>query len=215
MKPDREAAQLREQLAGRILSEESVHPDPFVQFQQWFDDAVRVHAHLPNAMALATATRNGLPSVRMVLLKMMDHRGFVFFTNYGSKKASDLEQNPNASLLFHWGELERQVRIDGSVERTTRDEAEEYFKTRPYESRLSAWASNQSEVVPSRQELERRFEEMRQRYPDDDVPLPPNWGGYRVIPQMFEFWQGRSNRLHDRIRYRKDGGLWLIERLAP
>jgi pyridoxamine 5'-phosphate oxidase len=214
MTPDKQTAELRQHLARGVLSEENVDPDPFAQFQRWFDDAVRAHVHLPNAMALATATHNGRPSVRTVLLKMMDQRGFVFFTNYESKKSSDLRENPFASLLFHWSELERQVRIDGSVERTTRQEAEEYFKTRPYESKLSAWASPQSEVLSSRLELEKMFEQMRLRYPDE-VPLPPTWGGFRLIPEMFEFWQGRENRLHDRIRYRKLGQQWIIERLAP
>ena len=212
---DRDLLQLRKEFAQRELSETNVDRDPFAQFQRWFDDAVRAHVHLPTAMALATATTDGRPSARMVLLKLMDNRGFVFFTNFESKKADDLTKNPNASLLFHWVELERQVCIDGSVERATREEAEQYFKTRPYESQLSAWASKQSSVIPSRSELEKSFEEVRARYPSDEVPLPPFWGGFRVIPTTFEFWQGRENRLHDRIRYRKEAEQWVIERLAP
>ncbi len=212
---ERDLSQLRKEFAQRELSEANVDRNPFAQFQRWFDDAVGAHVHLPTAMALATATPTGGPSVRMVLLKGMDNRGFVFFTNFESQKADDLTKNPNASLLFHWGEMERQVRIDGSVERTTREETEQYFKTRPYESQLSAWASKQSTILPSRSELEKRFEEVRVRYPFDEVPPPPFWGGFRVIPIMVEFWQGRENRLHDRIRYRKEVEQWVIERLAP
>lgn len=166
-------------------------------------------------MALATATGEGKPSVRMVLLKGYDDRGFVFFTNYEGRKSSELLQNPNAALLFYWSELERQVRIEGSVEKTSRQESEEYFNTRPLESRLGAWASRQSEVIPGRSDLERKVSDLKERYANRDVPVPPFWGGFRLQPLAIEFWQGRENRLHDRIRYLLRGGVWVIERLSP
>jgi pyridoxamine 5'-phosphate oxidase len=210
-----EILKLREEIARRSLDEHAVSPDPFLQFNQWFSDAAQVQLREPTAMALATASREGKPSVRMVLMKSIDERGVVFYTNFESKKAKELDENPAASLLFFWGELGRQVRIDGTVSRTSREEAEQYFKTRPHESRLAAWASKQSEAITSRGELEKKFLEYKERFHGGDVPLPPFWGGYRLLPESFEFWQGRENRLHDRIRYRRREHGWVIERLSP
>lgn len=208
-------ARLRREYSRHALSETDVDLNPFVQFDHWFQEALRSRLPEPNAMALATATGEGKPSVRMVLLKGYDDRGFVFFTNYEGRKSSELLQNPNAALLFYWSELERQVRIEGSVEKTSRQESEEYFNTRPLESRLGAWASRQSEVIPGRSDLERKVSDLKERYANRDVPVPPFWGGFRLQPLAIEFWQGRENRLHDRIRYLLRGGVWVIERLSP
>jgi pyridoxamine 5'-phosphate oxidase len=166
-------------------------------------------------MVLATASLDGKPSARVVLLKGFDDRGFVFFTNYEGRKSAELTANPQAAVLFFWGELERQVRIEGTVEKTTKQESEEYFKTRPLESRLSAWASKQSSVIPSRGYLEQKMSDLKGRFGHQEVPLPAFWGGYRLQPQAFEFWQGRENRLHDRVRYLLQGGVWQIDRLSP
>lgn len=199
----------------KSLSEASVAHDPIAQFGEWYERALGVEKPLPHAVALATATRTGRPSLRMVLLKGFDAQGFVFFTNYRSRKARELEKNARGSLLFYWGSLGRQVRIDGRVVKVPRRESEDYFATRPRGSQLSAWASPQSEAVPDRRALERRFEELARKYPDA-VPRPPFWGGYRLIPDAIEFWEGREDRLHDRILYRRArSGRWLIERLAP
>lgn len=213
-----------ERLRGRIprvpenhapLGETSIAHDPIAQFGEWYERALAVEKPLPHAVALATATRGGRPSLRMVLLKGFDARGFVFFTNYRSRKGRELEKNARGSLLFYWGGLERQVRIDGRIVRATRRESDDYFATRPRGSQLAAWASPQSEVLPDRQVLERRLAELAQKYPDQ-VPRPPYWGGYRLLPEAIEFWQGREDRLHDRILYRRArNGRWLIERLAP
>ena len=191
-------------------------PDPVVEFDRWFSQAQEAKALEPNAMTLATATRAGAPSARIVLLKGYDERGFVFFTDYRSQKGTELEQNPQASLVFFWPELERQVRITGTVERTSAQESEAYFRSRPRGSRLGAWVSHQSRVIPSRAQLESGLREVEERFPTDDVPLPPHWGGYRLRPEKVEFWQGREDRLHDRIRYlRKKNGGWQVERLSP
>jgi pyridoxamine 5'-phosphate oxidase len=208
-------ADLRREYARARLDEAHVSPEPMRQFHQWFDQAIEARIPEPNAMALATATREGAPSVRIILLKGYDERGLVFFTDYRSRKALELADNPRASLAFHWSDLERQVRISGRVERTSTEESASYFRTRPYGSRLGAWASYQSRVIPSRAELERDLREVKQRYPTGEVPLPPHWGGYRLRPDEVEFWQGRENRLHDRIRYTRDGGGWKVERLSP
>lgn len=207
-------ADIRREYLGQPLSEHESDPDPFAQFDRWFGQARELDPD-PTAMALATATRQGQPSVRTVLLKGVDARGFVFYTNYRSRKARDLEDTGLASLLFYWRPLERQVRIDGVVERVGTDESDEYFATRPLESRWSAYASRQSEVIASRAALESRFDLARQTY-GDAVPRPDWWGGYRVIPHELEFWQGRGNRLHDRLRYlKRPDGTWHRERLAP
>jgi pyridoxamine 5'-phosphate oxidase len=197
------------------LSEDRVESDPVAQFAQWYERAQATVTPLPDAVALATATPAGHPSLRMVLLKGFDAHGFVFYTNYRSRKGRELARNPRATLLFYWGEFERQVRIDGRVERLMARESEEYFATRPRGSQLAAWASPQSALVAGRGPLERRFAAFARKY-RDAVPRPPHWGGYRLVPEAFEFWQGREDRLHDRILYRRvRGGRWRIERLAP
>ena len=198
------------------LREQDVDPDPIRQFRTWFEDASLSDVIEVNAMALATATPDGRPSVRMVLLRGFDERGFAFFTNYESRKARELEENPCAALVIFWHGLERQIRIEGRVERASEAESDDYFQGRPAGSRVGAWASPQSRVISGRDILDAMCAEVEARYPDGAVPRPPNWGGYRVIPHSIEFWQGRPNRLHDRLRYsRSPVGGWLIERLAP
>jgi len=190
-------------------------PEPLRQFQLWFGEAETAGVATPEAMALATAATDGRPSARMVLLKHADERGFVFYTNYESRKADELAANPYAALLFHWQPVGRQVRVEGDVQPIPTEESESYFRTRPLASRLAAWASPQSRPLANRAELDRRYEEARARYPADDVPLPPHWGGFRLVPAAYEFWQHRKDRLHDRVRYFPDGGRWRRERLAP
>ena len=207
---------LRNEYAAHGLRRAELHSDPLQQFSAWFAAALAADIRDANAMSLATATPGGKPSVRIVLLKGFDERGFAFFTNYDSQKGRELEANPHAALAFYWVQLERQVRISGTVERTSREDSAVYFHSRPVGSRLGAWASKQSEVIDARQVLEARLTEISERYEDGDVPLPPHWGGYRVKPDSIEFWQGRPNRLHDRFRYsRQADGTWLIDRLAP
>jgi len=197
------------------LTEKGVENDPLAQFARWYGEAQVTEKPLPDAVALATATPAGHPSLRMVLLKGFDAHGFVFYTNFRSRKGRELARNPRAALLFYWGEIGRQVRIDGRVEKLMARESDEYFDTRPRGSQLSAWASPQSALVAGRGPLERRFAAFARKYPDA-VPRPPQWGGYRLVPEAFEFWQGREDRLHDRILYRRVyGGRWRIERLAP
>jgi pyridoxamine 5'-phosphate oxidase len=198
------------------LNKSNVDADPFRQFDRWFADAQAAVPILPNAMTLATATRDGVPSARVVLLKGFDERGFVFYTNYESQKGRELDENPTAALVFYWPELARQVRITGRVTRTSREESEAYFQTRPLDSQLGALASRQSEVIPSREVLEAKMDELISEYRDKPIPLPPFWGGYRLAPVTIEFWQSRPSRLHDRLRYtRLADREWLIERLSP
>lgn len=209
-----EPAASRRDYAGRGLDERDVVADPIVQFRAWFDEAAAAGATEPTAMALATATPDGRPSLRMVLLKAVDERGFTFFTNTESRKGRELAANPRAALVFRWEVVERQVRVAGTVELLAAAEADRYFATRPLGARIGAWASPQSAVISGRQELERRAAAAAARF-GDDVPRPPQWGGYVVMPDEVELWQGRPDRLHDRLRYRRSDDGWLIERLAP
>jgi pyridoxamine 5'-phosphate oxidase len=199
------------------LLETDLDPDPFVQFGRWFDAAKEAGIEMPEAMTVATAGMDGEVSARISLLKSFDHRGFVFFTNYNSRKAKQIHDNPRAALVFWWHSLQRQVRVEGAVVRTTEEESDAYFATRPRGSQLGAWASEQSHVLAGRGALDARFEELSTTYRDVTIPRPPHWGGYRVIPLLFEFWQGRDDRLHDRFWYRlrNDVKDWVVERLSP
>lgn len=213
---DRTVADLRKDYTLQELNETEVDPNPVIQFQKWFDQVCSVDIPEPNAMTVATVSSEGKPSARMVLLKAYDGRGFVFYTNYNSRKGQELIANPHAALVFWWAQLERQVRITGSVEKISAQESDEYFHSRPFKSRLGAWTSNQSEIVSSRQTLEQRLQQLQAKYEDLEVPRPPHWGGFRVIPAEIEFWQGRSSRLHDRLLYSKNNdSTWKIERLSP
>jgi len=212
----RDPAASRYEHIGKGLRRSDLNPDPIKQFANWFTTAIETGIRDVNAMSLATAGQDAKPSVRIVLLKSFDEDGFVFFTNYESEKGKQLEANPYAALGFYWIELDRQIRISGKVDKTSREESQTYFHSRPVGSQLSAWASRQSAVLDGRRVLDARMEEMNERFADKRVPLPPHWGGYRLKPDNMEFWQGRSNRLHDRFRYtRQSDGSWLIERLAP
>jgi pyridoxamine 5'-phosphate oxidase len=197
------------------MPEPSGDEDPVELFRSWFAQAREAGMLLPEAMTLATATPDGRPSARMVLLKDVADDGFVFFTNYESRKARELESNPHAALVFHWAVLERQVRVEGTVERITTERSEAYFRTRARGSRVGAWASHQSRPLAERRELEERCREVGARWPGDDIPLPPYWGGYRLVPEVVEFWQGRADRLHDRWRWTRAGNGWTVERLYP
>lgn len=216
----RELAELRREYAAGGLDTPDLEPDPIGMFRRWLHDAVRAGLYEPNAVVLATASPDGAPSARTVLLKGLDERGFVFYTNYASRKARELATDPQCALLFPWHPLERQVRVEGTAERLSDEENDAYFATRPRASQIGAWASPQSEVVPDRATLDRRYDEVRRRFADADVPRPEGWGGFRVRPVSVEFWQGRLSRMHDRMRYRLgasgDGAAgWVTERLAP
>ena len=208
-------SRLRKEYTRAGLDESDAALDPIEQFRGWFDDALAANLHEPNAMTIATATPEGRPSARIVLIKGFDERGFVFYTNYGGRKARELEENPHCALVFYWGELERQVRVEGRVSRVSEGESDAYFASRPRGSQLGAWASEQSRSVENRSALERRLRELEREYEGREVPRPPFWGGYRVEPETVEFWQGRENRLHDRLLYSRFVEGWRVERLQP
>lgn len=210
-------AAMREQYRSEAFTEDTLAADPMHQFAHWFRQiAAGGMVYEPNAMVVSTATPDGRPSSRTVLLKKYDARGFVFFTNYNSRKGRELDANPYVSLLFPWHPLARQVVVTGAAARIAREETVAYFRTRPHGSQLGAWASEQSAVIGSRQELIDRYEELAARYPEGErIPAPPQWGGFRVVPETIEFWQGHENRLHDRLRYVREGDGWRVERLSP
>lgn len=208
-------AELRKDYNLAGLTEKDLARDPFRQFEKWFEEAQAAKLPEPNAMVLASGTREGRPSMRTVLLKGLDGRGFVFYTNYDSRKGRELADNPRASLLFPWIAMERQVMIEGSVVKVTREESDAYFHSRPRLSQLAAWASNQSTIVSGRTSLEAAMKALDKQYAGQEVPLPPHWGGFRLVPETVEFWQGRRSRLHDRLRYRREKDAWVVERLAP
>ncbi len=213
---DMELAHLRENYTKGGLAERDLRKNPFEQFRLWFEQAQAAKITEPNAMTLATVAADGVPSARIVLLKHFDQQGFVFFTNYESQKGEELEENPNVALVFYWAELERQVRISGTAAKTSREESEKYFAMRPRASQLGAWASEQSTVVPGRNFLEEQLASLEKWYEGQEIPAPPYWGGYRVQPEVIEFWQGRQSRLHDRLVFsRMEESKWEIERLSP
>jgi pyridoxamine 5'-phosphate oxidase len=211
-----EATSIRKDYTRDSLDERGVDADPIAQLGVWLEDAVIADVPEPNAMTLATATPDGHPSARIVLLRGLDRRGLTFYTNYDSRKGDELAANPHAALVFFWPTQERQIRVEGRVDRVPAPESDAYFRSRPAASRLGAWASNQSRVIPGRAPLEARYADLEKAHPDGDVPRPPHWGGYLLAPTSIEFWQGRPSRLHDRLRYRLvDDGRWVIERLSP
>ncbi|MCX4800854.1 pyridoxamine 5'-phosphate oxidase [Streptomyces sp. NPDC058682] len=213
---DIDPAMMRKQYRSEIVDEGSLAENPMDQFALWFQQAADSHLFEPNAMVVSTATPDGRPSSRTVLMKQFDGRGFVFFTNYASRKGRELAENPHVALLFPWHPIARQVIVTGTAARIGRDETAAYFRSRPHGSQLGAWASEQSSVIDSRAELDRRYAELEARYPEgEQVPVPPEWGGLRVVPQEVEFWQGHENRLHDRLHYVLDGDKWRLERLCP
>ena len=207
---------LRREYTDTGLDEQDLAENPFKQFEKWFQEAIDAKLDLPDAMTLATATKQGIPSARIVLLRGHDERGFVFYTDYESQKGKELAENPNAALVFYWRELDRQVRITGQVSKVSRENSHNYFQSRPVGSRLAALASGQSAVIPDRQVLEDRFNQLAEQYQDEEIPLPSGWGGYRLSPNMIEFWSGRPSRLHDRLRYTcQPDNNWRIERISP
>ncbi|WP_230178896.1 pyridoxamine 5'-phosphate oxidase [Aquabacterium sp. CECT 9606] len=214
-KTSHDLAQMRQSYERAALDEEHVQTNPLAQFHQWFDDAVQAKLSEPNAMTLATAGADGRPSTRVLLLKGADERGLVWFTNYASRKGRDLAANPFAAIQFFWGPLERVVRVEGRVEKVAEPESDEYYRSRPLGSRIGAWASPQSEVIPSREALESAWADQQLKL-GDDPPRPPHWGGYRLVPDRWEFWQGRTSRLHDRLIFElNSSGQWVMRRLAP
>jgi len=206
---------LRHDFSKQTLDEKDVNPNPFLQFEKWFKEAVDAHVNEPNAMTVATATKQGKPSARILLLRNFNENGFVFYTNYNSSKGGNISENPQAALLFFWPELERQVRIEGVLEKQSAEDSDVYFQTRPRTSKLGAWTSPQSKVVANRNELDEAYQKMESKFPDENVPRPEHWGGYILKPISIEFWQGRPSRMHDRILYSKIADNWKIERLAP
>ena len=207
---------LRREYTDAGLDEQDLDANPFNQFERWFQEAIDAKIDLPDALTLATATSDGIPSARIVLLRGHDERGFVFYTDYESQKGKELAENPNAALVFYWRELDRQVRITGQVSKVSRENSQNYFQSRPVGSRLAALASRQSEVILDRKVLEERFEQLAAQYQDKEIPLPSDWGGYRLSPNMIEFWSGRPSRLHDRLRYtRQPNDSWRLERISP
>lgn len=211
----KEIQELREDYSQNILNEDQVNEDPIIQFEVWLDESIKAELPEPNAMTLSTVDREHKPHSRIVLLKGIEHKSFIFYTNYTSDKGKEMDHNPNVSLCFLWKELERQVRIEGVARKMSREESKDYFRTRPVKSQIGALASAQSSVIDSRKMLEKRFEELHDKYEHGDVPMPENWGGYYVAPVSIEFWQGRRSRLHDRIKYTKETQGWTIKRLAP
>ncbi len=207
--------QLRQEYAAHGLDEAELAADPITMFARWMADAVEAHIGEPNAMVLSTVSGAGLPASRIVLLKGLDNAGFVFYTNYSSRKGQELAANPACTLLFPWHDLQRQVRVEGAASRMTEEENQEYFASRPRPSQVGAWASPQSTVVESRSALDAMYDETAARFGDEEIPVPPHWGGYRVAPEVVEFWQGRSSRMHDRLRYRRTAAGWETDRLAP
>ncbi len=213
---DNKIADIRREYQMQTLLEKDVDQDPFLQFNKWWDDAIKSELDEINAMTLATATVNGMPSARIFLLKSVSEEGFIFFTNYNSQKGKELFENPNACLVFFWKELERQIRITGKVKKVSAAESDEYFASRPEGSRIGAWASPQSSIIASREIIEGNIVMYQKQYADEEITRPQHWGGYIVIPSVIEFWQGRPDRLHDRIQYTlNEQGAWKIERLAP
>lgn len=206
---------IRKEYSKNALDESEVDKNPIVQFEKWFQEAIASEVKEPNAMSLSTVDEHHKPHSRIVLLKGFNEQGFTFFTNQASNKGDEIALNPNVAVCFFWVELERQVRVEGTVEKITREESEVYFKTRPYMSQIGALASNQSDRVESREYLDVKFKELADKYPEGEVPMPETWGGYQITPNYFEFWQGRSSRLHDRITFQKSDANWLIRRLSP
>ena len=215
MNKKKSLSNIRREYRFKKLSEKTIHKNPFNQFERWFKQVLKMGLIEPGAMFLATSDKNANPSVRTVLLKGISKEGIIFFTNYKSRKGQEISQNSSAAILFYWAEQERQVRVKGKIKKISRTESEKYFDSRPVESRIAAWASEQSKRISNRKYLDNRFAEFKKKFSDTKIPTPPSWGGYILIPTYFEFWQGRENRLHDRICYKKNKASWKVFRLAP